>query len=299
MPYFSRPIGIGLLTFHFIFFCFLSAHAVTLMTQVDIRSSSTEAGNCQDVDSDNGGGGTVVSSGSCITSGGFAESSAEGAARANFGSLGAEFFSSTAAGTELPPDGSLFPAAQTFGFAQAKSIDTLTITGSTSSGFLDVHFALGGTLDLLTIEPVGRSSTSVRLQVAGSSDFFIKSLDSFDGASERGDLTFRLPYFGNLANLEISFQAEGFCGNTRAGNLTNVGCMTTASFLGSADVIGLDVFDLDGNFVPDAIAISESGFDYQAGFQQPPEIPEPSTMLLFGTGLAGLAAWRFRKQKMA
>ncbi|MDH5575660.1 MAG: PEP-CTERM sorting domain-containing protein [Nitrospirota bacterium] len=31
----------------------------------------------------------------------------------------------------------------------------------------------------------------------------------------------------------------------------------------------------------------------------PASIPEPSTMLLFGSGLAGLAAWRYRKSKNA
>ena len=33
------------------------------------------------------------------------------------------------------------------------------------------------------------------------------------------------------------------------------------------------------------------------GFSQNPPIPEPSTMLLFGSGLAGLGWWRYWKQK--
>jgi len=43
------------------------------------------------------------------------------------------------------------------------------------------------------------------------------------------------------------------------------------------------------------------GFQADFGFQErtpnPPTIPEPSTMLLFGSGIAGLGAWRYRKSK--
>ena len=41
----------------------------------------------------------------------------------------------------------------------------------------------------------------------------------------------------------------------------------------------------------------QADFGFQERQQNPPTIPEPSTMLLFGSGIAGLAAWRYRKSK--
>ena len=41
----------------------------------------------------------------------------------------------------------------------------------------------------------------------------------------------------------------------------------------------------------------QADFGFQERKQNPPTIPEPSTMLLFGSGIAGLATWQYRKSK--
>ena len=55
---------------------------------------------------------------------------------------------------------------------------------------------------------------------------------------------------------------------------------------------GTETLNMTG-FWPNQGAISHVAL--YSGSGEP--IPEPSTMLLFGTGLAGLVAWRYRKQK--
>ena len=70
-----------------------------------------------------------------------------------------------------------------------------------------------------------------------------------------------------------------------------------SNFLGIEDVPGIrrirfqtEVLTSGGSLVPGPFVLDGLTFEASAA-----PIPEPSTLLLFGTGLGGLAAWRMRK----
>lgn len=63
---------------------------------------------------------------------------------------------------------------------------------------------------------------------------------------------------------------------------------------GSYDGLFFEVFDADGNF-----SILDTGYTTLGGGNGTAPVPEPATMLLFGTGLGGVAFFRKIKAKLA
>jgi hypothetical protein len=59
-------------------------------------------------------------------------------------------------------------------------------------------------------------------------------------------------------------------------------CTADTDFSHTLQITGAQVYDSNGNLVPDASLISESGFN-------PNAVPEPSSFLLLGSGLLGIA----------
>jgi hypothetical protein len=60
---------------------------------------------------------------------------------------------------------------------------------------------------------------------------------------------------------------------------------TANSDFSQLQITGAQVFDSNGNLVPDASLISDSGFNPNGN-----QVPEPSSFLLLGSGLLGIAA---------
>ncbi len=100
---------------------------------------------------------------------------------------------------------------------------------------------------------------------------------------------------GTINVFAVSFDDPALALIPNQDGLGNRFSLATLSFGGLAD--GLTALTLNGINFGDEFGVPMSttliNGDISIGT---PTIPEPSTILLFGTGLAGLAAWRIRQQ---
>ncbi len=92
------------------------------------------------------------------------------------------------------------------------------------------------------------------------------------------------------------FQILGGVGGNGLGLLTGFNDVFNAADISTGAGSGLRNFDTaNPNLSPDLFvyAVWSDG----GGSQTPPAVPEPSTILLFGSGLAGLIGWQYRKHQ--
>lgn len=278
------------------------AQSASLTTLVSVESFSSSSGGCQLGDFDSGSSSSVTSLATCNSPGSHAAALATGSARAVFGDLGIDLGIGNNVSSEA--DGNIAFSFSS-GLVQATSVDFLTVTNGPASGFLRLTFSVPGSLTLTTVQAsdsgIGESVIGISLSV-NSQGVWSRSV-STSGTTEFGALSTEIPYSFGTTSLAIGFSGIGRCPAAQAGNAGPSGvsgfeCVARANFFGSAFVTGLDVLDFNQTLFPDAIVTAESGFNYQAGFSHTPTIPEPSTILLWGTGLAGLIGWRVKTPNM-
>ena len=72
--------------------------------------------------------------------------------------------------------------------------------------------------------------------------------------------------------------------------LTATEAATAQGFFGSTNLIGLSASASDATGGPETFFVANTG--------TPRVIPEPASLLLLGSGLAGLGAWRWKKGRV-
>lgn len=110
--------------------------------------------------------------------------------------------------------------------------------------------------------------------------------------SPSGPIQIVVPISDGIANLSFSLAAQAYCPSLTLLQKENaIFCIATADYLDPLTITGASIYDSNGNLIPNATLVSQSGFSLTSA-----ATPEPSSIFLFGTGvsLLGLATRRLR-----
>jgi hypothetical protein len=157
----------------------------------------------------------------------------------------------------------------------AQFTDTVTFTPTiTGIGFLGFRENLSG-----TIAGTGGGATAFGQFTASYNDTTICNLQTNQTVSIASCFAFT-PALAFTAGVS----QQGTLMGTLQAN-AKFGAFTVADFSHTADISAVDLFDANKNLIGPVELIGASGTTYGSA----PPVPEPSSLLLFATGLLGLA----------
>lgn len=212
------------------------------------------------------------------------------------GGLSASATGSLLTGTVGAAAGGVAPLPNTLGqtnwvaTAQAGIDYTFTVSG-VSSGTIVTTLSVDGTTNVSTSVPCPSGSACF-----AEASISIPNTESFQGLGSslsfilpNGPSTVQIvtPVNAGTADFSLDLTASAECPPVNL--LTFFACSATADYLDPVTITGAAVYDANGNLVPNATLLSQSGYS------PPVATPEPSSFLLLGTGLLALVGFTLKK----
>ena len=228
--------------------------------------------------------GQTVASGATMTS---CSAPAYGDTAMASGNLAAGTFGASA--SVSPPN----PLLGSTTFASVSITYDFTVTG-TQSGTADFNLVINGTQSGSSTgctQPGGCVVLVAYLDYPGLEGILIGGVPGPQGSLQLSSGVTDLIVGTNIANgiAQLNLQITETVGCSA--NFST--CSASADYLDPATITGASVYDSNGNLVPGATLVSDSGFNPNAG--SPVPTPEPAGLLLLGVGLMALFAISARR----